>query len=347
VKESSKPEQAEVSLFDNCNGSALDQFWIIDNTDKCSQFMQSLRANIGTYYDYLDGKNLKSYTYYHHSLILNAHAKNWDGQPVRQLNSKNVPVRPYVMSYEHSPRILREDFVDRSYITINKDPDRSFFTFNNRCGGYCYNSPIWDFFRFLDKNEGTKKNVWSLNSQDFFLKNVPTEVMIITNQMDHYKNYNSSTPQSGWDPKDFVEYFKKIHKQYQKPLTISAIGPKSTSLVSDDWTLAGPANAYQTLVDETKGKYWERDCGFDVKSALEEYSVKTTQNACVFSKTKVGPLKATVNVSSIQVFIAGKEYSNTSGAWTFNATDNTVYINWSMVDVKPVPGDKILIKYKA
>lgn len=347
VKEASKPEELEVALFENCNGSALDQFWILDNTDKCSQFMQSLRANIGVYYDYLDGKNLKSYVYYHHSLILNAHAKNWDGQPVRQLNSKNVPVRPYVMSYEHSPRILREDFIDRSLITINKDPDRSFFAFDNRCGGHCYNSPIWDFFRFLTKNEGEKKNIWSLNSQDFFLKNVPTEVMIITTQMDHYKTYNASTPQSSWDPEDFVNDFIKTHKKYQKPLTISAIGPKSTKLVSDDVKLAGPANAYQTLVDKTNGKYWERDCNFDVKSALEEYSVKTTQNACVFNKTKI-PLKATVKADSIQVFIGGKEYLSSSGAWTFNPVDTTVYINWSQVDTSSLrPGDKILIKYKA
>jgi hypothetical protein len=306
-------------------GAPANNVWVIDTSNSCSKLMKSLRDNVHYYFDALKAQQI-----HHTGLYLSSDAHKWDGLPIHK-DSQDVVMK---WSLENPAY----DFQDRMSFAEAGDP--------TVCGN-CFSSPIWSMFRQYQRAP----------QADYFHNGMydagaPMDVMVITQQRDHYKAFTPGKPQANWTPNEFAKNFIDFHTQQKQSYRISVVAPAAPNLVTENPNSAAPDNAYQALVSATKGTYYAiDDCNVDIKPKMEDYAKKVIFRAFVNANNHIKLSKTPKDVSTITVSLGGITLQGNTGAatdlWSYDAASNTVTIFWYMIDQSGLkPGQQMSIQYR-
>lgn len=303
-------------------GAKAENLWVIDSSNLCSLLMDNLRNTIQTYFDALAAAGLHDTGIY-----LSADAHKWDGLPIHD-NSQNM-----LMMWSDPDR--GSDFNARMDWANNGDP--------GTCGN-CFNSPIWSMLR-LDQR-ATDPELAQIYQNGFWDPYTPMDVMIISQQRDHYPTFAKGTPQASFTPDDYATYFKQFSAQQKQPYRISVTAPACPRLVTTQPAAAGDEDAYQDLVTDTNGQYYTLSaCGDDLTSYLADYAQKVIFRAYVNANGTIKLTKTPIDATTIQVTLGGTALP--AADWTYDATNNQVIINWYLIDQSTLtPGEQIAITYR-
>jgi hypothetical protein len=210
----------------------------------------------------------------------------------------------------------------------------------------CYNTPIYSMYRLYQR--APTSDLSDIYHKGYWTSGVPADVMIVTQQRDHFTAYTKNVPAlKNYTADNFASDFVKFHSTEQQQYRISAIAPECPSLLETTGELqnTAEANSYKVLVDKTSGKYYTfGTCDFDMSKTLRDYANRIIRRAYIDAKHELTLSKNPSDPSSIKVSIGGVALP--SDKWTFVAP-NKVIIHWELIDDSQVkPGDKIVIEYR-
>lgn len=315
--------QIDTIQVDTADPNARAEYtWIIDNSSWCDKTIRALKKYVNVFYERLS-------VIKHQGIYLSADAHKHDGTPIRVANG------PALISSNNNPTM---DFLKRLDGGISED----------KCGN-CYNSPIWSFFRFLQKASGISE----IYHNGFFMQGVPSDAMMVSHQTDHYPFFTKNKPEvKDWTASDFAESYLNTYKAEGQVLRVSAMAPKCPKLISNNLHASAPENSYRTIVDATGGKYYATGCEFNMEQALIDYADRIIFRAYVHGKNKIKLSKQPIQVaSSMKVYLGQTELKGNTGSeadlWYYDAATNTVNLRWWLIDQGQVkPGDKVRVEYR-
>ena len=302
-------------------GARADNIWIIDNSHSAYRLVKALRHNIHIYFQMLHQAGI-----HHSGIYLSADPHRYDGMPI----------------HGKLPKLIRWDQPD----VASEFGRRIDLGLSQGGCGNCYNSPIWSLYRFHER----LPNISDIYHQDFIEPQVPMDVMIVTQQQDHYRWYTHKIPEiNHWRSDDFADAFTDFHQAEGQPLRISAITPKCPSLYdySGDPKSVDSRDSYQVLVEKTGGtSYTVNHCDYDIRAYLKDYADKVIFRARLLAKKEIRLSKTPIEISTIKVWVGDQEISSPD-QWRYQHQGNLIEINWNEIDQSEIkPGDEIRIEYR-
>ncbi len=319
--------QLDLFNIDTSGPAKTELLWIIDNSKYCDSTIKSLKKYINLFYADLDTAQVS-----HQNVLLSSDVEKFKGLPITENNGSKL--------FGNQNQDIIMEFQKRVGLA------GSFGLCNN-----CNNSPIWSMFRFYEQLPTDK--LADIYHKNYVMKSIPTDALIVTHQLDHYKHYTGKLPEplKSYTPNDFARDFVTFHKQEKKGYRVSAIAPGCPTLISSDPGTAAPSNAYNVIVQKTNGKYYVNQCQFDMEQTLHDYAKDVIFRAKVhghnpFTLSKQPLSTKTIKVSIGNVSLAGNTGSNTD-QWSYEASSNAVTINWDTIDTSKLSiSDRIVIEYR-
>lgn len=313
------------------NASA-ENLWVVDNSSHCDKTIRELKNHISVYFNELGSGNFPVKT---NGIFLSSDTHKWGALPIRATGQQ-------MLMQSSSPKPA-DDFVKRV--------DASYS--DGHCGN-CYNSPIWAMFAFYAQRL-LSPELSSIYHNGYMMAQVPMDVMMITNQRDHYPWYAKNTPQKPWRPEDYAKYFIDVHSREQKTLRVSTIAPACTGGLlgesSGDLSATAAENAYRVVVDKTGGKYYLSGCNLDMPAYLKDYAQRIKARAYIYAKNRIKLSATPLSINSIEVSVGGVKLPGNTGSasdqWNYNASTNEVNLFWHLIDQGQLkPNDEIRIKFR-
>lgn len=194
------------------------------------------------------------------------------------------------------------------------------------------NTPIWTMYAFYKKYPVIP---------EFNLSGVPLEVMIISDQPDHYAAYSSNP---SWKAADFARYLKNEYGAKNKPYRINAISHRCPT---------DPANstAYYSATNETAGKCYIPNSNFsNVGAALKDYGKEVSLRANIVAKREITLDPPPIETTTLKVSLAGRNLVGNTGTatdkWSFVAP-NTIVMHWEKIYLRDIKAtDELVIEYR-
>lgn len=319
--------QVDNFTVDTSGPAKTELIWVIDNSKYCDSTIKALKKYIDVFYSDLTGSQVS-----HENILLSTDVEKFKGLPIAEQGGLKL--------FGSETQDLVEEFQKRVGLA------GSFSLCNN-----CRNSPIWSMFRFYEQLPTEK--LADIFHKGYMMRSIPTDALIVTHQLDHYKYYTSklAEPLKSYTPNDFARDFVTFHKQEHKGYRVSAIAPGCPDLISSEPGSAGPSNAYNTLVQKTNGKYYVNQCQFNMEETLHDYARDVIFRAKVHGnnpfKLSKRPLDSkTLKVSIGNVALAGNTGSATD-QWSYDSSNNVVTINWDTINTSQLNiADRITIEYR-
>lgn len=311
-------------------GAPSEYMWDMDNSDHCDKTMRALKQNIGIFYD-----KLKAAELHHFGIMLSSDVKQFGAEPIRNKNTGD----PMLLKWDANNLVSAwRERLDLAYSV-------------GHCNN-CNSSPIWAMYRFFERLPNDFTEIYR---KDYFMPSVPSDSMMVSHQMDHYKYYTKNLPEplKNYTPNDFARDFIQIHRKEEKSFRVSAIAPECPTLLetSGDPQSVGPSNSFATIVNKTGGKYYTSKCDFNAVQVLNEFADAIIFRAYVHAKQRVKLSKVPSVVSSIKVKVGGVTLPPPTGSsgdkWTYDAGTNEIVLKWYLIDEGQLkPGQKIEIEYR-
>jgi len=294
-------------------GARAENLWVIDNSPKSHKLMRELKAHIHHYFNALKENNVESKGVY-----ITADPEH-DGEPVFDNQ---------ILLNGLGSNIIT-DFLNRMEIGYSSN---------------CCHSPIWSTHLFYDQ----LPDIDDIYEKDYHLTGVPSDVMIITQQSDHFPSYTKGTELENYTTEDFVADFQDFHAD--KPYRVSVIAPKCPHLFKAANKPVAESVAYQTLAEKTGGTYYVSDC-YEVEKPLKDYAQKVVFRSLVTGKHRIRLSKTPLETHSIKVTLAGKTLEGNTGSetdhWNYDATTKEIILHWGRIDISGLKaGDEIAIEYR-
>jgi len=297
-------------------GAPTENVWVVDNAAPVGcvdELAASLKANMAAYTNALTAAQVR-----HLGVFVATDAKKFDGVPIKSKTGD------WLLRWDNANWIT--DFRYRVDMVAGKEG---------------YNSPLWAMSRYYDR----LPNISDLYHRGFSEPNIPSEVMVVTDQKDLYAKYAVGSAQATWKPTDYVKSFKTFHTHEKKSLRVNVLAPSCPS----GPMVAEPA--YQTLAKDTGGLMYPTSFPMKMDTVLKDYAAKVIFRAYVQAKRVLKLSKPPLSGSPIQLSIGGKIIAGNSGAlddkWFYDSSQNAVVIQWYLIDMATIkPGDKIEIRYK-
>ncbi|MCB0403274.1 MAG: tandem-95 repeat protein [Bdellovibrionales bacterium] len=314
-------QERRIRIGDPVAGAKVENLWVLDLSDYSGNLVSSLGCCIDHYYNVLNDADI-----HHTGILISSDARNFDGSPT--------------MNYQ-GDMLLRWDRDHIQDFRNRTQPDS--FSFNNEYWtDNCLSTPLWSMQRFYDRIKGFSQ----IYERDYFVDQVPMDVLIATCQRDHYRYFTSSQTPDG-----FANRFMSLHAAKKKPYHVSRITPRDSSLSSIKPSQAGPANAYSVVVNATGGKnYHGEDWNYSMGAILKDYAKTVITRAYIYAKKEFTLNPPPNDPAKITITLAGKVLTGNTNQptdqWSYKASPPSVLIHWNNIDVDELsPDDYLVIEY--
>ncbi len=301
-------------------GAPIELLWNVDYPQQCDEGPQNFKANVQYFFDALNTAQIHD-----SGVLISSDAKMFDGVPMTS------PTTGMLMLWS-DPNLAT---------TFGALFDLSYS--GGDCSD-CDNSPIWSMQRFTDHLP-----TLSINQNGYNVTGVPIDSLVFTERADNYPHYTAqNATYKNYTPTDFANEFVSYFDKSQKALRINALTPqcldcddtkpeakkaKSNSLVTAKDT---GTEAYQALVTVTKGTYYTEACDMDWEQMFQDYAQKVITRAYIDAKRVIPLTKVPYDPTKIVVTLGTTVLTGNTGSpadlWTYDATQNAVIINWSLID---------------
>ncbi len=319
--------QLDLFNIDTSGPAKTELLWVIDNSKWCDSTIKSLKANIDVFYSDLDAADVT-----HQNILLSSDIDKFKGLPIMQTGGSRL--------FGNQNSDLVAEFQKRVGLA------GSFGMCNN-----CSSSPLWAMFRFLEQLPTEK--LADIYHKGYIMSGVPTDAIIVTHQLDHFKHYTAKLPEPllSYTPNDFARDFITFHKQERKGYRVSAIAPRCPDLISSDPGSAGPSNAYNVVVQKTKGKFYVNQCHFDMEATMHDYAKDVIFRAKIHGNNPFTLSKRPLDIKTIKVSLGNVPLAGNSGSnsdqWNYEPSSNVVTLRWDLIDTSQLnTGDRITIEYR-
>lgn len=319
--------QVDQFTFDTSGPAKTELLWVVDNSKFCDSTVKSLKKYINVFYGDLTDSQIS-----HQNILLSTDVEKFKGLPIAEKGGSKL--------FGSETQNLVEEFQNRVSLS------GSFGLCNN-----CRNSPIWSMFQFYAQLPTDK--LADIYHKGYMMSPISMDALIITHQLDHYKYYTSklSEPLKSYTPNDFARDFVTFHKKERKGYRVSAIAPGCPDLISSEPGSAGPSNAYNTIVEKTKGKYYVNQCEFDMEATLHDYARDVIFRAKVYGNNPHKLSKRPLDSQTLKVSLGNLPLIGNTGSaddqWSYDSTNNVVIIDWDMIDASQLNSpNRITIEYR-
>jgi hypothetical protein len=302
-----------------------ENLWIIDSTKNCfrkNDLVQSFEDNMSVYYQSLNSAQVEHTGIY--------------------VSSNPVKTAPHQDELNGDPVPGADGSILLTWDEANIETDFQTRIDDMTTCSWC-SAPIWGQYMFYQQLPSL-----SVYQHTYFVPEIPTDTLIITNHADSFKRFARGTSMAGKSATDFANDFLGLHKTTLKPYRINAIlaDPPCNFKDEESTPLAASKaeNSYFDQTEVTGGKYWIINKQMTMSTALQQYADQVKFRALVLSKKEIPLSKTPSDPTKVQVYLGGQLLP--SNEWAYNATKNVVVLRWDLINLSTItPGEKIEIKY--